>query len=264
MSDSTLPIGIDVSNHQGHIDWASVAASGIEFAIIKASEGTWYRDPYFPANWAGAKDHGIRRGAYHFMRPDRCKEIDEAVYFYSVVEEQGIDTGDFLDIDVEDDPNHCLAVAQSHGISIPEYTSNLCLDISDEAGFDPLIYTARNVINQYGFASHPELGKYGLWLASWGSQFPTPPDPWELVAFWQYSASGSVPGISGDVDMNRFNGPVEVIDRYGKRPDLYVPEEPAIIIPVPPTGDVAALVMNKIVEIERIVADIKDIVGKAG
>jgi lysozyme len=59
--------GIDISRWQGDIDWASVKASGIRFAYMKATEGGDHVDPSFRRNWEGARQHGIARGAYHFV-----------------------------------------------------------------------------------------------------------------------------------------------------------------------------------------------------
>ena len=70
--------GIDVSHWQGQIDWPAVRSAGKIFAFIKATEGTSYQDPAFPANWQGSKAAGLRRGAYHFFRPaqDPAKQAD--------------------------------------------------------------------------------------------------------------------------------------------------------------------------------------------
>ncbi len=73
--------GIDVSNHQGTINWASVAAGGAKFMYAKASEGVTYTDPYFTGNYAGAKANGIYAGAYHYARPDRGTGRAQADYF---------------------------------------------------------------------------------------------------------------------------------------------------------------------------------------
>ena len=62
--------GIDVSYYQGNIDWAAVAGAGVEFAIIRVSDGIGFHDPKFAQNWAGAKANGIIRGAYQFFRSD--------------------------------------------------------------------------------------------------------------------------------------------------------------------------------------------------
>ena len=61
--------GVDVSHWDGALDWAKIAGAGQVFGIAKASEGTTFNDPMFPTNWAGIKNAGMVRGAYHFFRP---------------------------------------------------------------------------------------------------------------------------------------------------------------------------------------------------
>ena len=84
-SDQSFPMqGIDISHHQGVIDWAQLPGQGVDFAYIKASEGGDHRDRLFAANWAGAAQAGITRGAYHFFtlcRPGR----DQAANFIAAV-----------------------------------------------------------------------------------------------------------------------------------------------------------------------------------
>tara|TARA_Y100001933_G_scaffold248756_1_gene283035 strand:+ start:378 stop:620 length:243 start_codon:yes stop_codon:yes gene_type:complete len=62
--------GIDVSHHQGAIDWAKVKAAGVHYCFMKATEGSTFKDKRFDFNWNQAKAHGIIRGAYHFFRPN--------------------------------------------------------------------------------------------------------------------------------------------------------------------------------------------------
>jgi lysozyme len=84
-SDAAYPSqGIDVSHHQGRIDWARLPAQGVDFAYIKASEGGDHRDTRFAENWAGARAAGIRRGAYHFFT--LCRPgADQAANFIAAV-----------------------------------------------------------------------------------------------------------------------------------------------------------------------------------
>jgi lysozyme len=84
-SDSRYPLqGIDVSHHQGKIDWARLPAQGVDFAYIKATEGGDRRDPAFAANWAGARKAGVRRGAYHFFTLCRSGAEQAANFIASV------------------------------------------------------------------------------------------------------------------------------------------------------------------------------------
>lgn len=77
------PVGVDVSNWQGAINWGSVRGAGIEFSWMKATEGTTYKDPRFSANYLGAYNAGVIRGAYHFARPDLSGGAAQANFFAS-------------------------------------------------------------------------------------------------------------------------------------------------------------------------------------
>ena len=209
-----MPFGIDVSNHQASIDWTAVRASGVEFAFIKASESTDFLDPYFSYNWAASKRVGVARGAYHFARPERNGPIEEAQFFLRVVQDHGLETGDMLVLDLE----------TGHG-NLSNWAYRFVRTIADIVGFMPLIYTSPSFIVEHQLHLEPRLMECGLWLASWGSVFPEPVVPWDIVAFWQYTDSGTVPGIDGGVDCNRFNGPVEAIRAYGKPESTPLPSE---------------------------------------
>jgi len=82
-------IGIDVSNHQGEIDWPRVADAGVAFAYIKATEGGDFRDKRFAVNWQGAKSAGIARGAYHFFTACRSGAEQAQNFIATVPHEQG-------------------------------------------------------------------------------------------------------------------------------------------------------------------------------
>lgn len=73
--------GMDVSSHQGTVDWHTAAANGAKFAYVKVSEGTDYLNPYFAGQYAGSSDAGLLHGAYHFALPDRSSGVAQANYF---------------------------------------------------------------------------------------------------------------------------------------------------------------------------------------
>jgi GH25 family lysozyme M1 (1,4-beta-N-acetylmuramidase) len=198
---------IDVSNHQRSINWALVGQCGPPAAIIKASEGTNYVDPYFVANWQGAKANGINRTAYHFGRPSSNSGHQEAHYFLSVVSD--IQVGDSLALDLEDD-----LVSPTAGLLA--YTLDFLQTIEASLGFKPLLYSSNSYLSEHGCIGSQELAQYGLWIADWQtSQFPATPSPWSVVALWQYG-SGPVPGIQGAVDLSVFNGSLDQLKKYGK------------------------------------------------
>ena len=203
----TQPLeGIDVSRWQASIDWTQVAAAGKAFAIIKASQGTSYTDPYYATNHNGARAAGLRTGAYHFAEPDATPNdaILEADHFVSTL---GLLKGDLTPaLDLEGTQVLGVAALQAWVISwLGEVTAKL--------GVRPMIYTSPNFWkNSMGDTSAlADAGYTTLWVAHWGVTSPTvPAKNWggHGWTFWQYTSSGSVPGITtGRVDLDRYNGP---------------------------------------------------------
>lgn len=233
---AAYPRGIDVSNNNGVIDWQAVANDGIEFAIAKASEGTSYRDGWFAENWEQMKSLNIAAGAYHFARPSRSGAVAEADYFLDAIAllYGDLAAGDVLALDLED-PN---AVGD-----LSQWALDWVRRVESRAGFRPLIYTSPSYANAHGLANRPELADYGLWLASWWVPTPPPPPlPWSLVAVHQIGVGppGTMPGIPGAIDLDRFNGStVEQFKLYGKPAEVAPPErtpepEPEPEPPLPP------------------------------
>jgi lysozyme len=184
-----LAAGIDVSEDQGTVDWAAVAAAGTSFVFIKATDGEDYLDPRFTENWAGAKAAGLRRGAYHFFRAEDSPQT-QAQWFWQNV---GADYEIALVADVE----------ESMGQSAATVTANLQAFLTAlEAlmgGGQPMIYTAPDFWNGLGTSA---FGGYPLWVAEYGVGQPNLPTGWPVWQFWQYSESGSIAGVSGSVDLN--------------------------------------------------------------
>lgn len=236
-----LPSGIDVSNYQRVVNWESVAAAGHVFAFAKASEGTYYRDPYFGGNWAGIKAAGLYRGAYHFARPSSGLPEDEAAYFLDAVARAGgLETGDMLVLDLEDEQYHGGGPYGSAG----NWALGFCQYIEAAVGFSPLVYWA-TWYRPADIAATPELGEYGLWLAAYTQPMPPAPDPWLFIAFWQFTSSGRVPGVSGDCDVNQFNGTADRIPLYGK---------PGTVDPPDPNEEIRAHLVTAQAEIDAALA----------
>jgi GH25 family lysozyme M1 (1,4-beta-N-acetylmuramidase) len=227
------PFGVDVSNNNGSVDFDAMAASGVQFAICKASEGTWFRDSWFDDYWAECKRLSIARGAYHFARPSQCAPQDEAAYFLDAIESLwgSLETGDILALDLEDE--------HAYG-DLSGWALTWLQEVERRVGFKPLVYVSPSYASSRYLARKPEIGQYGLWLASWGVPTPPPaPPPWSLVAIHQYDVGdpGTVPGVSGAIDCNRFNGSsVAQLQRYGKPAGAAVPPEPGPE-PVPPPAE---------------------------
>lgn len=199
--------GVDVSNHQEFVDWAKVAGSGRRFGFVKATEGTWYQDPYLRTNWASLANHELWRGAYHFARPGRTPSgAVEAHYFCDTVLAAQQLVGDLYVIDLEEGPP---------GADLGAYLLDWCQTVEGRTGTKPLIYSTAYMLQHWKCATE-ELAQYGLWLAAPGApKFPFPPLPWDTVAFHQYDWHGRVPGVKGDCDLDRFNGTEEQLGAYG-------------------------------------------------
>ena len=191
--------GIDVSHWQGLIDWNRVAASGKAFAIAKATEGVAFKDDRYDRNKAGALANGMKFGAYHFGRP-KNDPVREADWFVSQMDlERGMIIPT-LDIEVTDGRGPTALIT---------WTKAFLQRVYQRTGVKPMIYTSpafwrNNLNNSRWFADN---GYSVLWVAHWGVSSPsTMAENWggKSWTFWQYSATGRVPGISGNVDLNRY------------------------------------------------------------
>ena len=195
--------GIDVSYYQGTIDWDAVAADGIDFAIIRVSDGIGFEDPQFDRNWSEAQRVGIVRGVYQFFRPGQ-DPVAQADLLLSRM--GGLGPGDLPPVaDVED----------ADGESAATIAANLAIwmdRVEAAIGRPPIIYTGRyfweSSVGAADFSEHP------LWVANWGVSCPNIPSPWSDWLFWQDSATGRIAGISGDVDTDFFNGDMAALLTY--------------------------------------------------
>jgi lysozyme len=193
--------GIDVSHWQGTIDWNAVVAEGIEFSFIKATEGGDYVDPKFAESGAGARDAGIVRGAYHFFRP-QTDAMAQAAHFLRTVQVAPGDLPPVLDVEVTDGRT-LDAVAAGVRTWLQE--------VERATGRRPILYTRASFWTaQMGAA----FGAYPLWVAHYGATQPNIPAGWSGWTFWQHSDAGRVDGISGDVDLNWFNGDRGELDTF--------------------------------------------------
>lgn len=192
--------GIDVSNYQGTVSWATVDSAGVTFAFMKASEGTYYADPTLRTNWAGAQRQGIYRGAYHFARPSTSpgSAAAQARYFVARV-------GSFQD---KGDLPPVLDLEASGGLgsqSLTSWVASWLSTVEQLTGRTPIIYCSPSFWEDR-LANSTAFHHYPLWVANYGVSSPRVPGGWSTWTFWQRSSVGRVPGIVGNVDMNRFNG----------------------------------------------------------
>ncbi len=196
--------GIDVSNWQGTINWTQVASAGKKFAIIKATEADNFYDAKYALNHSAAKAAGLWTGAYHFAQPSSAPNdaILEADWFAA---HASLGPGDLIPaLDLEATGGLSVAALQA-------WVTAFLGEVTAKVGMRPMIYTSPNFWKTYMGDSHAlaDAGYKTLWIAHWGVSSPTvPANNWggHGWTFWQYTSSGTVPGIVGRVDLDRFNG----------------------------------------------------------
>lgn len=194
-----LPIhGIDVSRHQGNIDWAAVARAGTRFAFIKATDGGDHLDPNFRTNWENARAAGVPRGAYHFIY--WCRPAHEqAAWFAANVPAEPDALPPVLDLEWN---NHSACKPTLSREEVLEKVRILLSAMEAHTGKVPIIYTD---INFHRDILEGVPLDNTMWLRSVAAQ------PHERYrnrqwSFWQYTQTGTVPGIRGEVDRNAWYG----------------------------------------------------------
>lgn len=193
--------GIDVSSHQDRVDWTGVKVDGVSFAYIKATEGVGFVDPKFGAFAAGAVAAGIPHGFYHFARPDTRSGTtaqtavndaqSEADAFLAVAFPKQGQLLPVLDLEIAGLPPRLLV----------QWTRAWLERVTERAKVTPVLYTYPAFWSQMGNTTR--FGSYPLWIASYGVPSPRLPAGWKSYTIWQYTSSGSVPGVAGSVDLDR-------------------------------------------------------------
>lgn len=197
---SGLP-GIDVSDYQGSINWSSVKAAGIQFAYIKATEGTSVIQSTFAANYTGAYNAGLIRGAYHFARPGDSSGADQANYFLAHGGKWSADNQTLPGaLDLEGD---CGGLSQSSMVSWIQDFNNTYKAATSR---DVVLYTSASWWSTCTGNTTAFAATNPLWVANWGVSSPAMPAGWSTYTFWQYADDGSVSGVPTAVDTDVFNG----------------------------------------------------------
>ncbi|MDE6184443.1 MAG: glycoside hydrolase family 25 protein, partial [Lachnospiraceae bacterium] len=191
--------GIDVSKHQGEIDWEKVSEDGVTYAFIRAgfrgnSEGKLVEDEYFADNMEGASRNDIHTGVYFYTQaitPEEAKE--EAEFVLDLIEPYDVTYPIVLDLEETGSDS-----ARTAEMTKEEYTETaiaFCETIK-EAGYTPMIYG--NLKTFMIMLDMEQIEEYDKWFAYYDSTVYFPYD----FAIWQYSSKGRVAGIKGDVDLN--------------------------------------------------------------
>ena len=179
--------GVDVSNHQGAIDWPAVAADGISFAYIKATEGGDFVDPFFGRNWQGASATGLDRGAYHFFT--LCPPgSEQAANFLRALPEEGSALPPALDLELA---GNCSE--RPDGETVERDIRSFMDAVEAGTGQSVLLYVGDDFDDRYHARSRFDRS---LWV----HRFLLRPQGEWLI--WQVGGFASVHGIQGHVDLD--------------------------------------------------------------
>jgi lysozyme len=185
--------GIDVSHFQGNVDWKKVAASGISFAFVKATQGAHFTDPKFKENWAGTRAAGVLRGAYHFLDPS-VDGKKQAAHFLATAK---LGTGDLLPaVDVE-------KIGAGGAVELRNNLMAFLAEVHKVSGHHAIIYISPAFWNEHIAAGTKAPWKNPLWVAEYGVSKPRTIDGLPSWSIWQHSRKGSVSGIEGKVDLDK-------------------------------------------------------------
>lgn len=185
--------GIDVSDWQGYINYSQVKDSGIDVVYIKASQGNSIIDSYFRTNYNNAKANGLKVGLYHFLTATSPQEAEEqAEYFTSVISGTSPDCKLAMDFEVFGNLNT---------EQINEISFTFLQKVQELTGKEVIVYSdASNASNTF---SSQLANSYPLWVAEYGVNTPRTGN-WSSYEGFQYSDTGTVPGISGYTDLDTF------------------------------------------------------------
>jgi lysozyme len=191
--------GTDVSKYQRSIDWPSAKANGISFAFIKATEGGDRVDEYFDEHWRHTKAAGIPRAAYHFYyfcRP----AAEQARWFIQNVPNDRSAMPPVLDM--EWNPTSPTCRLRPPAETVRSEMSIFLKMIERHYGKKPIIYTSIDFFDDNNLST---FRGYPYWLRSVAGH-PTSRYGSHPFTFWQYTGTGVVPGMTGNADINVFNG----------------------------------------------------------
>ncbi|WP_327353460.1 lysozyme [Streptomyces sp. NBC_01304] len=196
--------GVDVSSHQGNVNWSGLWSSGVKWAYVKATEGTYYKNPYFAQQYNGSYNVGMIRGSYHFATPDTTSGATQADYFVNNGggwSRDGKTLPGALDIEWNPYGAQCFGKSQSAMVT---WIRDFLNRYKARTGRDAVIYTAtswwKDCTGNYGGfgATNP------LWIARYNTTPGELPAGWGFQTIWQYTSSGPIVG-----DHNKFNGALD-------------------------------------------------------
>lgn len=181
--------GIDVSHDQGSIDWTKVATTQVAFVYHKASDGITWQDPMFSTNIAALNSLHLPAGPYHFFEPedDALKQADN---FLTSIRGHSLSLRPMVDVEIT--RNQSSDIIQA---GLRQFLTK----IKQATGCDAIIYSYKDF---WEANIGPDFNDYDFWLADYSATM-TPPAEVKNLKLWQYSDKGKIPGIKGDVDLDK-------------------------------------------------------------
>ena len=191
--------GIDVSKYQPNIDWAQVKASGVDYAIIRVGyrgygSGVMVEDPYFKSHISGARAAGLKVGVYFYSQAITVEEaVEEASMAIQLCKDYKLHYPIYFDTEATG-----TGVGRADGLSATQRTAitNAFCQTVRNSGYKAGVYASKSWF--YYQLDYSQLSQYDIWLA----HYTTSTDFSHRYDMWQYTGSGSCPGISGAVDLN--------------------------------------------------------------
>ena len=199
LSGESIP-GIDVSSHQGTIDWPKVKAAGMEFAFIRVGyrgydTGTLHEDEMALTNLQEAKAAGLKIGAYFFSQALNVDEaVEEAKFALAMLEGVELDLPLVYDWEYVSESTRTGAMEPE---ALMACVNAFCAEV-ERAGFQPMVYFNQELTKT--LLDITKLDDYPFWLAMYSDRMTFP----HKIDFWQYSDEGQVPGIEGNVDLDLY------------------------------------------------------------
>lgn len=185
--------GIDVSKWQGNINWSKVSNAGVDFAMIRSSFGSENVDGQFEANVRGCEKYNIPYGFYHYTYASSVNEaVAEAHFFLDTIRPYSPKYPIVLDI--ENELYNKMSRKKVTDI-IDAFMTEL-----ENAGYYAMVYSYANFFNDH--VDMDRMDPYDIWIASWGDADRLSSVYTYHYGMWQYSAKGSVAGITGEVDLD--------------------------------------------------------------
>lgn len=196
---SGIATGVDVANYQHPgaqgIDWNAVNGSQ-DFAMVKATEGSTYINPFYEEDVRQALAAGLKVGAYHYARPAGDPLAQARHFAQQIKNAPGQNLPPVLDLEVAEGLSP---------VALQAWTRVFLVELERLTGKRPMIYTYRYFWSDH-MGNTKQFAEYPLWLAAYQNHAPSPVGGWNKLAMWQRSDSGRVAGINTPVDMNLFNG----------------------------------------------------------